>query len=462
MRPICAARDGLPVMRVLVVVLLLAALGQLGARALRHRNEVPLWDFAAVYSAARTWLHGGDPYDQNAVRQTWQNTGAIAGSNIEHWSSVYPPTSLTMIAPASLLPARLALIGWAVLTLALVALQFAALLDLAGLKLSWHDPRGLLLIAAALAAAPLQMGLLSGQPSTIAIALSIIAIWCIARNREATGGLLLGLAFAWKPHVGAPFLIYYLVLRRWRATDRALLVIALLAAVSLAAMQLSRVNWMNGWYQNVQHTLASGGVNDRAPTGPFRDEIIDVQILLTSVFDRQSAVRVATACMMALLVAWYVRSYQLDAREPETPAGPKTTARELLPLAALSALSLMAVYHRVYDAAILTLALAWALAALHGPRRRVAMTAVILMSVFLVPFDILSSITFRLRPLADVSDQWWWESFIVPHYAWGLLAVTLALLWAMSRPSVRVARRAHAGANEPTRAGNRKAMPAIQ
>jgi hypothetical protein len=443
-------------MRVVVVVLILAAIAQIGVRALRHRDEVPLWDFAAVYSAARTWVSGGDPYDQDTVRQTWEKTGTIPGANVEHWSSVYPPTSLTMIAAAALLPARAAMIGWTVLTLVLVALQFAALLDLAGLKLSWRDPRGLLLIAASLAAAPLQFGLLSGQPSTPAIALCIIAIWCICRNREMTGGVLLGLACAWKPHVGAPFLIYYLALRRWRATDAALLVIALLAAVSLTAMQLSHVNWMNGWYHNVQQTLAQGGVNDRAPSGPFRDEIIDLQTLLTSILDRDAALRVSAACVIALLIAWYVRSYPRSLRRPAEASG----SRELLPLAALAALSLMAVYHRVYDAAILTLALAWALAALHGPRRRIAIAALILLSVFLIPFDILSSITRRVRPIADVSDDWWWETFIVPHYAWGLLALTVALLWGMSRTSLRLAPRT--SRTGPAGAGGHDALPVMQ
>lgn len=421
--------------RIVAVLLISAALAQFGVRALRHRDDIPLWDFASVYSASRTWLHASDPYDQDDVRATWREAAGSDGGNIHFWSSVYPPTSLTILAPVALLPPQLVLALWIAIVLALLAMQLAAVLDMAGLPLSWRDPRGILLIATSLFSAPMQFGLLSGQPSTPAIALCIIAIWCAWRGRHVVAGVLLGLACAWKPQIAAPFIVYYCVLRRWRVAEPALVTFALLAAVSLSAMQLTHVNWLHGWADNLKETLAVGGVNDRAPTGPFRDEIIDLQILLASFVEVGHLLRLVAACIIATLVAWYMRTYPW-AMADAPPSSIDTTARpapELLPLAALSALSLMAVYHRVYDALILTLALAWALAELHGPRRRFAIAALALLSVFLIPFDILSTITFRVPALAVISETWWWSAFVEPHYAWGLLAVTLCLLWTMSR-----------------------------
>jgi len=431
----CTAKVFSIVKKAAAILLLLAAFAQFGVRALRHRDDIPLWDFASVWSASRTWLHAGDPYDVDAVRATWRQSAGPAAGNIGFWSSVYPPTSLTMLAPVALLPPRLVLAIWFTGILALLTVQFAVLLDMAGLPLSRRDPRGWLLIAGSLFSAPVQFGVLAGQPSTPAIALCIIAIWCSWRQRERLAGMLLGLACAWKPQIATPFVVYYLVLRRWRAVEPALVTFAFLAALSLAAMQLSHVDWMHGWADNVKESLAVGGVNDRAPTGPFRDEIIDLQILLASFVESGRVLRLAAACILATLLAWYVRSYPWSTADGSPPPRePRTRpSAELLPLAALSALSLMAVYHRVYDALVLTLALAWALAELHGPRRRFALVALGLLSVFLVPFDILSSITARLPSLADVFNSWWWAAFIEPHYAWGLLAVTLCLLWTMSR-----------------------------
>jgi hypothetical protein len=430
-------RDGFAVKNAVVVLLILAAFGQFGVRTFRHRNEIPLWDFASVYSAARTWENGGNPYDRAAIRATWHQTTGHVSDNIEFWSSVYPPTSLTMLAPVAFWRPGAAMTLWLAIVLALLVLQFAALLDLAGLKLSFHDPRGLLLIAASLFAAPIQFGVLSGQPSTPAISLCIIAIWCIARQRDGLGGVLLGIACAFKPQIAAPFILYYLVLRRWRAVEPALVMIAMLSALSLTAMQLSHVNWMHGWAENVQQTLAVGGVNDRAPTGPFRDEIIDLQILLAAFVQRGYALRLAAGCVIAVQVAWYVRvaaTRTMTITSRNSAPSTSSASADLLPLATLSALSLMAMYHRVYDAIILTLAFAWALAELYGRRRRFALTALALLCVFMVPFDVLSSITHRLPSLAALSDAWWWAAIVEPHYAWALLALTLSLLWTMGRP----------------------------
>jgi len=278
----------------------------------------------------------------------------------------------------------------------------------------------------------------------LAISLAIMAVWCIARNRELLGGILLGLACAWKPHIGAPFVLYYLIERRWRAVEPAMMTVAGICALSLTAMQVSHVNWLHGWSRNVESTLAVGGVNDRSPAGPFRDEIIDLQLLLASTIHSRQILTLAAACVMAALVAWFAGSYARNVRKTASlaPAGPLDAPdADLLPLAVVAALSLLAVYHRVYDGALLTIGYAWALASLRGPRRRFALFAIALMCVFLIPFDLLNSVIRRVPRLAAVSDDWWWETFIVPHYAWGLFALTLTLLWTMSRADDRAAAR---------------------
>jgi hypothetical protein len=108
-------------------------------------------------------------------------------------------------------------------------------------------------------------------------------------------------------------------------------------------------------------------------------------------------------------------------------------SRELLPVATLAALSLLPIYHRVYDAAVLTLAFAWALSALRTESASRARIVLLILCVFLIPFDVLASIYRRVPFLADLSDSWWWQALIVPHYAWGLLLVTLILLWTLTR-----------------------------
>ena len=164
---------------------------------------------------------------------------------------------------------------------------------------------------------------------------------------------------------------------------------------------------------------------------------MDLKLLLLSIPHEALAWRIGIACSVIGLIAWYVRT--LPAREGNDAAGTHPDRSELLALAGLCAISLLPIYHRVYDAALLTTALAWALAELDGPRRRWAIVLIVSMLPFFVPFDFVRSIGYRLPGISAMSTTWWWQSLVAPHYAWGLLALTLGLLATMSAQAATVA-----------------------
>lgn len=408
--------------RSLGIALLALALAQLGYRGMqRIRHDVPLWDFASVHAAARTWIHGGDPYDLRTVVDTWGQGGIFTDRDVSYFATVYPPTSLVTLVPVALLPAREAMIAWLVLTLVLVALQFMALADMA--QLHWRDPRLLLLVGGALASSAMQFGILSGQLSLPAISLCILAFWCAGRDRDRLAGVLLGLACAIKPQVAGPFVVYYLVLRRFKLSGFAILVGATIGVIALAAMYLSHIQWIEGWRQSIAVTTRVGGVNDYGWAGKYRDEIVDLKMLLVSFIPDPRTLTIAVWGIVAALFAWYVRSFPRRMHR-----GAHT---EILALAGLSAIALLPVYHRVYDVTLLTLALAWGLAELDGVRRRPAIVVLALLSVFLIPFDVVGTVAKRMPALLAASKTGWWQSFLAPHYAWGLLALTIALIVAL-------------------------------
>src|SRR5262249_15946672 len=150
---------------------------------------LPMWDFISVYASAGSWVHGGNPYDLSGVIDRWRNAGVLSQRDVSYFATVYPPNSLVMVVPFSFLPPVAAMGAWLLLTLALIALQLVALMDLAGLH--WRDPRAVLLAGAALASAPLQFGILSGQLSLPAISLCILAFWGVSRSRDKLAGVLL-------------------------------------------------------------------------------------------------------------------------------------------------------------------------------------------------------------------------------------------------------------------------------
>lgn len=420
----------------IAITLLLFALLQLGFRGVqRVRHELPMWDFASVYSASRAWIRGQHPYEMNNVVATWRDTNLFVDRDVNCWATVYPPTSLLMIAPLATLPAPLAMITWLALTIALIAVQFIALADMAGLSWRGNNAKALILVGAALAAAPFQFGILSGQLSLPAISLCVIAFWCVSRDREKLAGVLLGLGFALKPQIAAAFIIYYLVLRRWRVALPAVLIACAIGLAALIAIQTSHPDWLSAWRSSIAASAQVGSVNDYSWSGEFRDEIIDLKMLLVSAISDPIALRVAIVCITAALLAWFVRAFPGTAQVAVQDR--KQVKRiELLTLATLAAISLLPIYHRVYDAALLTLALAWALAELDGPRRRFAITMIVPMLVFLVPFDIVQTVSHRAPQLFELTRTAWWQSLIAPHYAWALLFVTFGLLTTLARQTI--------------------------
>ena len=315
-------------------------------------------------------------------------------------------------------------------------------------RLRLNDGRALILVGGALLTGAMQFGIISGQLSMPAISLCFIAFWlaekgdrpllperpegCCAQKGPVPffrlAGILLGLACVIKPQVAGPFVLYYLMLRRFKLATWAIVVGGGITAVSLAAMRISHIDWWHGWQHSVNLTMAVGDVNDYGWAGKFRDEIVDLKILIVSMIHNPVAQRIVVWAIVALLLGWYVRSF---------PRGEKRrdSRTELLALAVLSAIELLPVYHRVYDVSLLALALAWALAALDGPprRRKFAVAALIPMCVFLIPFGAVRTFGRRLPAIVAMSQSGWWQSTVTLHYAWALLALTIILLAALRR-----------------------------
>jgi hypothetical protein len=173
------------------ILLLLAAFAQFGVRALRHRDDIPLWiRFRLV--CIRTWLHAGDRTMWMPCAPPGANRAGAAAGNIGFWSSVYPPTSLTMLAPVACCAAATGPGDRVHGHPGAVTVQFAVLLDMTGLPLSRRDPRWWLLIrrfAFFRAGAVRRPGRAAIDARHCAV---LIAIWCSWRQRERLAGHVAG------------------------------------------------------------------------------------------------------------------------------------------------------------------------------------------------------------------------------------------------------------------------------
>lgn len=406
----------------LAVALIGIGVLQLGFRGLqRVHNDIPLWDFASVHAASQTWLHDGNPYDLPAVLQTWKQQHIFSGRDASYFATVYPPTSLALMAPLALLPAGPAMLIWLFLCVSLLAWQWFATIRLVGLTQS--RSLQLLFVGAALASAPTQFGILSGQLSVPAISLAILAICYAQRRSSILAGTLLGIACGLKPQIAAPFVVFYLFLRNWKLVGTATAVGGAIAAVALIGMHAAHVDWITGWKHSVALTTLPGAVNDYGSANLFRDEMIDLKMLFSGITTHTMSLQAAAVVATLVLVGWYLSVLTRDVT---------------LNIAVFGALILLPIYHRVYDVGLLSLALAWTLAQLDGAHRRQALMLLCPMAIFLIPFDAVKSFGSRIPHLTAISRSSIWQAWIAPHYAWGLLATTIVLLGVMThrKPSM--------------------------
>jgi hypothetical protein len=152
-----------------------------------------------------------------------------------------PQTPLTMLPllPLSGLPPQTAKRVWLLLDLALLAACARMLARLTGTS------SGIVLLMACAGYASLASNFLLGQYYVLLLFLSTLGVWSLVRAHPLTGGFVMGVACMLKLYT-APFFLYFLWKRQWRA-----LLGMLAACVGLGALSVAWFGWeANLFYAN--------------------------------------------------------------------------------------------------------------------------------------------------------------------------------------------------------------------
>jgi hypothetical protein len=254
-RIVCACRRGVLTMSLKEKALAVVAIG-LSAHLLlgpfRRGWSQMGTDFPNYYTAARLIRHG-EPlrllYDW-----TWfQRQIHYAGIDRQLGGYVpHTPATMLPFVPLTWLPPQSAKRAWLVLELLFLAAAVVSLSRLSGL--SWLE----VLVLALLAHAALEDNFLIGQYYIFILLLLTCAIGLLLRDREASGGALMGVIFALKLYT-APFLLLFAVRRQWRAF---LSFVGAVAAIGVLTVAIS--GWRGVWYfmTTVMLRGLDGSVND--------------------------------------------------------------------------------------------------------------------------------------------------------------------------------------------------------
>jgi hypothetical protein len=276
--------------------------------------------------------------------------------------------------------------------------------------------------------------LITGNAAGIAISLCVVAVWCFLRERFVPVGIAcLAVSLTLKPHDAGLVWLYFL-LAPGVFRKRALQTLAVTTAISLlAVLWVGHVapQWMQEWHSNVAAFSVHGGVNDPGPAstgGHGLDMLVSLQTAISVLWDDPRFYNLVSYLICApLVLAWGFIT--LRSRP--------STRRAWLALAAITALSMLPVYHRQVDARLLLLtvpacAMLWAEGGRIG-RLALAVTTAGLVLTGDIPWAIFFGVASKLHlPATALTGTILMavQMFPVPLI---LLAVGVFYLWIYAR-----------------------------
>ncbi len=191
-----------------------------------------------------------------------------------------------------------------------------------------------------------------GNPSGIVICLCVVAVWCFLRERIVYAGILcLAVSLTIKPQEAGLVWLYFLLaggIHRKRALQTLLATIVLSLPGLLWVWHISP-HWMQELHANIQAFTVRGGFANPGPasTGTHGAGImINLQTVISFFRDDPRIYNPVSYFICALLLLVWVL-VTLRARPSQ--------AKAWLAIAAVVPLTLLPVYHRLYDTKLLLL-----------------------------------------------------------------------------------------------------------
>jgi len=379
---------------------------------MERRTIVAMADFKPVYYGARCLLQHCDPYNEDQLLLLYRSESR-ARTTEPPWLQriatrlIYLPTVFTVTIPLALMSFGPAHVVWMIMTASGFILAACLILDL-GADYAPRLSGGLLFVILAGSELLIEVGNAAG----IAISLSVIAAWCFLRQRFVAAGVLcLAISLLIKPH-NAGFVWLYFVLAggilRKRALQSLLLTI-ILGFPSVLWVTYISPHWIQEMQSNISKFSVLGDLNDTGVSTldvtSHGAPIVSLQMVAGVFSDNQTVQNTVAYLVCApLLLIWVVVSLR---------ASP-SWANAWLALAAISALSMLPLYHRQQDTRMLLLtipasAMLWNSG---GKRKWMALLIGVVGLVFTgdLPLQILANLA---NPLVVSTHGFFWKILVI-------------------------------------------------
>jgi hypothetical protein len=197
-------------------------------------------------------------------------------------------------------------------------------------------------------------------------------------------------------------------------------------------LNVSQVHWLANYELDSRALLSSGVLGDFTELNRTRFGLINLQVgLYPWLHDRLITNMCALVFSIALFGCALFLMRKLQAKD------------DLLCLSAITTLSLLPIYHRFYDAALLVVPLCWFVANLDPIRafraklcpsmlytNKSSALGLLMIGVFFIPGGSLLEVL-RDRSVIPVAlnGYAWWNSLVMAHAVWCLVVLVFVLLY---------------------------------
>jgi hypothetical protein len=314
-------------------------------------------DFVTLYAGAICMAHACNPYNVPDLEKVLVNA---RGSSIrQDWSDqlpIYPPTTLVLLLPLSLLSYKSATVLWYSLSLAIYVFGlcwlflFSAALGgtriivrLGVVLLGLHFPKMLQCLG-------------FGNPSLIVTGLLLFCVFDDAESRKILRLICIALACLLKPPLALPLvaLVLFKDPKRTRDGWTATAVLALIfLALGLATfLPPSMAHWILDLSQNL--ALGERGGMNPSLRGTPSNTLLNIATLSGYFLTNSVSIRLISFAVVATLAVLYFIALNRLRR-----GALWETQGYLLAVATLAVLTLLPVYHRFCDIGVLLLTVPW-------------------------------------------------------------------------------------------------------
>jgi hypothetical protein len=191
-----------------------------------------------------------------------------------------------------------------------------------------------------------------GQAAGIAIGTLIGGIWAVLRKMPPWAPIMaFSASILLKPQLGCGVLLFLWLHRDFRkAIGRTALICLAFAGVSILLMQSRPASstWLADWMSNMRGAVAPKGISSPIPANPEATRMTHFETLFSVISQNPGFYVPASLIATLFLAGAFARACLPVWHLPET---------YWLSLGAASCLSLLAVYHRLYDARLLLVSL---------------------------------------------------------------------------------------------------------